>query len=80
MNNSDTGDEPNTIDDLIPDPIDADWVTVLRCTSCGFEGRMYGNHKPERDEYYWHCQECSPDEYVEHEVVVTTNAGSTPER
>jgi len=72
-----TDDSPTTSDDVVPNPVDANWVTVLRCTQCGYEGRMYGNHEPARDDYYWKCNECSPDEYVEHRVVLTTNAGST---
>lgn len=66
---------PNTIYDVIPDPQDADWVSIIECTECGYTGHMYSTDKPHPDRQWWNCKDCESERPVKHEIIVSTNRG-----
>jgi hypothetical protein len=55
----------DSIDDVMPDPSDAPYVSILQCTECGATGRLYSTAEP-RPEQYRDCPECEwlLDEYM----------------
>jgi len=63
----------DTIDDVMPEPKDAPYVSVLRCTECDATGRMYSTDEP-RPEQYWDCEKCGT-EAAEHDIILMSDAG-----
>jgi hypothetical protein len=64
----------DSIDDVMPDPSDAPYVSVLECTECGATGRLYSTAEP-RPEQYRDCPECDT-EAAEHDILMMSNTGT----
>ena len=63
----------DSIDDLMPEPEDAQYVSVLECQVCSATGRMYSTGDP-RPKQYWDCGECGTDD-AEHRIIMKSDSG-----
>jgi len=61
----------NTIEDVMPDPDDPDWVAIIECQVCGERGTMHSTAEP-RETQCWDCEACGTTAAV-HEVVVASD-------
>ena len=68
----------DSIDDAMPDPSDAAYVAVLRCTACGATGQMYSTGEP-RPEQYWDCDDCGTND-AKHDIILMSDAGQEVDR
>lgn len=68
----------DSINEVMPDPADAQYVSVLQCVECGATGRMYSTAEP-RAEQYWDCADCGT-EVAKHDIIVMSDAGQRVER
>jgi ribosomal protein S27E len=70
--------DPNTFDDLMPDPEAPQWVAIIECSECGDTGTMYSSGEP-LDTVVWDCPECGYEDAVFH-TVMKSNTSELPER
>lgn len=67
------------IADLFPDPAEAAYVALLKCTACEATGHCYSDSEILDERQYWDCDECG-EEAVKHDVVMQTAGGEAPSR
>ena len=65
-----------SIDDVFPESnADYAYVSILECCECGSQGELLSTGKPNPDWQWYECKDCSPNEAVEHAIVMSTPDG-----
>jgi len=65
-------DEPQGIDDVMPDAEDMPVVSLIACNNCDESGMMYSTG-PIRNEQWWDCKHC--ENFAKHRIILQANNG-----
>lgn len=56
---------------FIPDNMD--WGSIIACDYCDSSGVMLSTHEPEREQWFWDCDECGRED-ASHRLVMKTDS------